>query len=158
MKNISHNDKLLSQEDFYYVHGATVVMLMVFCVIGVFGNAVILLVYGRLVKLTTTQFLIFVIAIFDFTTALVAVPIVIGYKMFWFDIDHIYYCKLMLGTVRLCIIPGAFLILIITVVRYCHICRPQLLCVIEPKIKSMCIFGTIYGLFSIVLHWHRFAH
>ena len=142
MKNISQNDTVLSQEEFYYVYGAVTVMLMIFSVIGVFGNAIILLVYGRLVKLTTTQFLIFVIAIYDFFTALVAVPIVVVNKLFWFDIANIHYCKVMYAIGRFLIVPGALFIFIISVVRYCHICRPQLLCVIEPKIKSMCTTDT----------------
>ena len=152
MKDIlSDTEELLSQEDFYNIQRPTAFMLMIFSIVGVFGNAIILIVYSKLVKLTTTQFLIFVIAIYDILTALVVLQIVIVYKLFWFDINNIYYCKLMYGVARLLIIPGALFILIITVVRYCHICRPQLLCVIEPKIKSMCIFGTIIGLLCSIL-------
>ena len=136
---------------FYYYEEANVVMLGAFSVIGVIGNAMILIVYWRLVRMTTTQFLVFVIAIFDFLTALIPVPISIIYKTIWFDIYNIYFCKIMFSSGILFIIPGTILLLMITIVRYCHVCRPYLLRWIEPKTKSLCTLAVLIGLFYSVL-------
>ena len=96
MNNITDDIIEFEQTRQLNLQTATVVMLTVFGVIGVIGNSVILIVYWKLVKMTTTQFLIFVIAVFDFLTAIVAVPLTVVTKTLWFRIENIYYCKFLI--------------------------------------------------------------
>ena len=129
----------------------TVVLLVIFSVIGVIGNAVILMVYWKLVKMTTTQFLIFVIAIFDFLTASVAVPSSITLWIYQFRIQTGFFCKWHIAIINICILPGIFLVFIVTFVRYCHVCRPNFLYRIERRIKAICVSSVILGLsFSLM--------
>ena len=94
--------------------------------------------------MTTTQFLIFVTAIFDFLTAIIVVPLSIIFRIYIYQIQSLYFCKFFNATLTLCVTPGSCLVFIITLVRYLHVCRPQLLHYIEPIIKSLClIFATL---------------
>ena len=136
---------------FYYTQEVSAYMLIVFGVIGVIGNLIILIVYWRLIKMTTTQFLIFLIAIFDFLTALIAIPMVVIYKLFWFEIFNSFYCKICVGTVGFCYLIGSLLLFLVTVVRYCHVCYPEALCFIEPRIKGLCVSIVSTGLFYTLL-------
>ena len=154
MSNISDDDGTFEQARFYYLNLPTAVMLMVFGVIGVMGNAVILMVYWKLVKMTTTQFLIFVIAAFDVFTALLAVPLIVVSKMYWFQIVNIYYCKFAIATVNFCVFSGSLLLFIVTFVRYCHVSRPRWLRWIEPEIKVMCVVSVMMGVFYSAVDAH----
>ena len=128
----------------------TVVMLAIFCVPGVVGNALVLIVYSKQLKMTSTQLLIFVIALYDFITALFVVPLLIIYKTYWFSIIDIRFCKLFFGIINFCVLPGPILLFLVTLVRYCHVCKHHWLRFIEPKIITACAFILLCGLFYAV--------
>ena len=151
MNKASGNVTEFLESRFYHRQAATTAMLAVFSVTGVFGNAVILVIYWQLVKMTTTQFLIFVIAIFDFITALVPLPIIIIYNTFWFEINSVYFCKILYSCQSFCVMPAGLFVFIVTFVRYCHICRPQSLHRVETNIKLICASFVMIGLFYSVL-------
>ena len=150
ISNKSAAQRAQEAENYYDLERAAVVMLIVFSVVGVLGNGMIFIIYWKLVKMTTTQFLIFFIAIFDFLSALIPVPLLIIYKTSWFDINSIFFCKPIYATLVF-VTPGSLLMLLVTLVRYFHMCRPHLLYKIEKNIIMFCVLVILYALLYCVV-------
>ena len=133
----------LAVEAFYDRRFPTVVMLILFSIVGIPGNIIVLLVYFK-GRLTSTQFLISVIAMVDLLSAGVAIPLNIVYQTTWFSILDITFCRIVKVTAFVATYPGVYLIWGLSVVRYYHVCRPHKLYFVEKKIKAFCVF--VFGI------------
>ena len=153
MENTSFFDREKIIAEYYRDYRPAVIMLGVFCVMGVVGNSVVIIVYWKIPKMTmtTTQFLIFVMAIFDFLTALIAIPLKMVHRMFWFEIVNVQYCKLMRSVTMTLIIPSGLLMSVVTFIRYCHVCKPHWLPLVEPKIKVLSVLSVVIGVVNSLL-------
>ena len=152
-KNISiflmstfNKSEQLAVEAFYDRRFPSVVMLILFSIVGIPGNIIVLLVYFRK-RLTSTQFLISVIAMVDLFTAGVAIPLMVVYQYKWFSILDITFCKISKLAAAIGTFPGLYLIWGVSVVRYYHVCRPYELKFIEKKVKAFCVFVFVMSIF-----------
>ena len=152
MKNMSdsiflrrtfNESEQLAVDLFYDRRFPTVVMLILFSIVGIPGNIIVLLVYFK-GRLTTTQFLISVIAMVDLFAAGVAIPFSIVYQTSWFSILDITFCKMSKTSTFIGTYPGVYLIWGLSVVRYYHVCRPHELYFVETKVRAFCVF--IFGI------------
>ena len=140
-----------------------VVMLSLFGLIGIPGNAIVLKVYWREKKLKATQFLIFAIAFFDFNTALVAIPLNLVRNTYWFDIIDIRFCKLVLTLNITLVAPQLYLVFGVSLVRYYHVCKHQAINWLERNLKYffVCIFliqmsfSVSMGIAAGCKSWHK---
>ena len=136
---------------YYDRHIPTTVMLAIFSVIGIPGNMIVALVYFREKRLTTSRFLIFVLAVLDSFICLVVVPENIVFQVFWLEIQNLMYCKLSWAVNYAVITPGLFLATGVAIVRYCHVCKPAKLHRIESKVKPLCVGSFVVSISSSVL-------
>ena len=134
-------------DEYYDRQIPTVGMLMFFSLIGTPGNITVLVVYTRS-RMTTTQFLLSVLAMFDLFTASVGIPLRIFFQMSGLNVKNIHYCKISGALAALCVTPSLYLVLGVSVVRYFYVCRPQSRHFIESKVKSFCVFVFAISMFN----------
>ena len=100
----------------------SVVFLSTVAVVGVPGNSLVLLVYLTKLKLTSTKFLIIVMAVFDLLINLVVIPLQLFeiYHQFRYPADP--WCGVVKYLTTFVTGVGAYLLLVVAVVRYRKIC------------------------------------
>ena len=127
-----------------------IVMLVMFSLMGIPGNFLVLMVYLRKKEKKTTHFIIFSIALFDFITSLVTIPVVVIDIIWWFDILDTTFCKIHSTLNILTVTPIVYLVFGVTVVRYYHVCKPQLIYAIETKYfyKIKCVFVCMFVFYT----------
>ena len=148
--NISEADSKSAMDIYKDASLPTVGMLLLFSVVGVGGNALVLIVYWKITKKTVIQMLIFVIAIFDFLTALVAIPGQVILSIFRFDYLDIPLCKIGYIISVLFVAPGLFLLVGVSFIRYLLICKPHLLPKFESKTYIFCGLSVGFGIFQSI--------
>ena len=143
-------------DEYYDRQIPTVGMLMFFSLIGTPGNIIVLVVYIKS-RMTTTQFLLSVMAMIDLFTALVGIPLIVFFKMSGLILMDITYCKIFGALNALCNTAGVFLVLGVSVIRYYYVCRPHSRHFVEAKVKMFCVFVGGMSLFYSVCFYHLYG-
>ena len=127
---------------FYDRRIPSVVLMALFCVLGLVGNSVVLMVYWKEKKMSSTHLLIFIIAIYDWVTSLITLPLNILVSTSWFSICSIALCKIYWTLNVFSIIPGIYILAGVSFIRFYHVCLPHRVYKLERKIKHIlaCIF------------------
>lgn len=111
-------------------------------VVGVIGNSLVVYVYRRRFKKTSSNYFILSMAIFDLIACLVGMPTEI------YDLNNPYTfyssagCKILRGCEVLTVYGSATVLVEIAFDRYFKICRP-LMIVSLSKIRMLCVFAVI---------------
>ena len=150
--NLATNNELDKAIDAYHDrHYPTVVMLACFCVIGVPGNLIVVLIYIKGKKMTMSHFLIFIVAALDSFICTLVVPFNIVTHLHWLEIQNVYFCKCYWAINMSTISSGIYMIAGISVVRYFQVCKTAKLHFVEPIVKPFCLccflVGFIIGIF-----------
>ena len=145
--NISEDDIKSAIDIYKDASRPTIMMLLLFSVVGVIGNALVLIVYCKITKKSVTQMLIFLIAIFDFLTALIVAPGQVLAKVFKFEYLDVPVCKFIYSISMLFVLPGLYLLAVVSFIRYLLICKRHLLPKFEPKAKVFCGVSVGFGVF-----------
>jgi len=91
--NISPSDEATMPTDNVELY-VVVIILLVFCVLGVIGNAVVLAVFSRRGdRLASTAFIV-VLAVVDFITCLIVVPFTVYIELVNYNVGVDFVCKL----------------------------------------------------------------
>ena len=138
MYNNSSSEDKYSIDAFYDRRLPVTVMLALFSVVGLPGNFLVLVVNWREKQLTNTNVLICTMAVADFIGACTAILNVVKNSL-WFQILDIKFCKITMMLNYSINTPGMYLIFGVSVVRYCHVCKPHKVYSIYKKIKPFCI-------------------
>ena len=131
---------------YYYTYFPTTVMLIMFCMVGIPGNTIVVLVYLKEKRLSTTKFIIFIIALIDLISSLVAIPCNVISTLFWLEIANVFFCKFRWSLNVAVTLPEIYLIAGVTVVRYCHVCKPSKVYLMESMVKPFCACCLLVGL------------
>ncbi|XP_061197653.1 cholecystokinin receptor type A-like [Saccostrea echinata] len=131
---------------------AAVVMLIVFSVIGVAGNALVLYGFFMLKPKMTSTIFILTLAGIDFTSCLVTIPATAAMELVVFRVPYDPLCKAYHFLVTTTIPFSAFVMVAIAVDRYYCICKPfiQIMTKFRAKIIvfSLSILALIIGFVS----------
>ena len=131
------------------------VILIVFCVLGVPGNIIVLMVYWRENKMTTTKIIISILAVSDLLASSVMIPLLIVLQLFYFDVQNIYYCKISRIGIVTYQNSTQYLLVGLSAVRYCRVCKPHMLRGIDRKLKVFFTFALcsslVLGVFSAII-------
>ena len=125
------------------------VFVAITMVVGTVGNVLVLFVYGKRFRKTSSNYFIVSMAIFDLLACLISMPTEL------YDLRHSYtfynstVCKIFRYTGSVTVYGSVFILIEIAVDRYFKICHPLMIIEIV-KIKIMCIAaGVVAVLVSI---------
>ena len=162
--NFTHEEQLRAIEAFYDRRIIVTFLLMVYGVLGVFGNSIVVMVYLRAKRMSSTHFLIFLIAIIDWLIALVVVPMSVVFNQYWLQINTEVFCKVF-WTINVGFVsPGIYLLFGVSFIRYFHVCHPHKMYqmnnyFLKPFMVSVfltTIFVSILAALSVGKQkWHR---
>jgi cholecystokinin A receptor/hypocretin (orexin) receptor 2 len=131
---------------------AAVVMLIVFSVIGVSGNALVLYGFSMLKPKMTSTIFILTLAGIDFTSCLVTIPATAAMEVLQFEVPYDPLCKAYHFLVTSTIPFSAFVMVAIAVDRYYCICKPFLQIMTKFRAKvivcSLSVLALIIGFVS----------
>uniref|UniRef100_A0A0B6ZQS0 G-protein coupled receptors family 1 profile domain-containing protein n=1 Tax=Arion vulgaris TaxID=1028688 RepID=A0A0B6ZQS0_9EUPU len=121
--------------------------LIILATVGLIGNTLVLFVYSRKFKQTSTRIFIMAIAGFDIVTNVVAIPGEI-YDMFhiW-DFNQPMVCKIRLFVNAFTTMVAAMVLVAVAAVRYRKICKPFRT---QVSVKLSKIISVILALASLV--------
>ncbi|XP_062590917.1 orexin receptor type 2-like [Saccostrea cucullata] len=120
-----------------------VLMLIVFSVIGVTGNALVLYGYSRLKPKKTSSIYILTLAGIDFTTCLVTIPATVAVEIVEFRMPYDFLCKAYHFLLQTTIPFSTFVMVAIAVDRYYCICRPFIQMQIMTKSRAKIIMFSL---------------
>ena len=126
-------------------------MLIIFAMFGIPGNTVVVLVYYREKRLSATKLIILIIATVDLFSSLIVIPCNAVNGFYWLEISNVYFCKFRWTINAAVCVPEMFLIAGTAVVRYCHVCKPNKLHIMESTIKPFCACCLLIGLIISVI-------
>ena len=126
------------------------IMLALFSVIGVPGNLIVIMVNWKEKKMNNTNFLIFIMAFVDLLGSVTSLLNALRYTL-WFERPDIKFCKLIIMMNITCNTPAIYLIFGVSVIRYCHVCKPHMVYSIHKKVKPFCICVFIITLVVTVI-------
>lgn len=142
-------DGLETLEDEAY---AAVVMLIIFSVIGVAGNALVLYGFSMLKPKMTSTIFILTLAGIDFTSCLVTIPATVAMELAMFRVPYDPLCKAYHFLVTSTIPFSAFVMVAIAVDRYYCICKPfiQIMTKFRAKVivLSLSFLALVIGFVS----------
>ncbi|XP_005110727.1 muscarinic acetylcholine receptor M3 [Aplysia californica] len=123
-----------------------IVLLILFAVVGLFGNTLVLIAYSQKLRKTATQIFIMAIASFDLVTNVLVIPAEV-YDMFhiW-DFDNPHMCRARYFVTSVTTVSSAALLLALSIVRYRKVCRPFGKQVSVKQAKVQCLFLAIVSL------------
>lgn len=131
---------------------AAVVMLIIFSVIGVAGNALVLYGFSMLKPKMTSTIFILTLAGIDFTSCLVTIPATVAMELATFRVPYDPLCKAYHFLVTSTIPFSAFVMVAIAVDRYYCICKPfiQIMTKFRAKVivLSLSVLALIIGFVS----------
>lgn len=122
--NTSHDDD--DDDDYDAETTYIMVMLALFCVVGLVGNALVLYVFGRRKDRLVSTLFIVSLAVIDFVTCLVIIPFTMYVEYVERYVSSDAVCKLYSFLVTANIPFSAMIMAAIAVDRYFAICRPLL--------------------------------
>lgn len=131
---------------------AAVVMLIIFSIIGVAGNALVLYGFSMLKPKMTSTIFILTLAGIDFTSCLVTIPATAAMELVMFRVPYDPLCKAYHFLVTTTIPFSAFVMVAIAVDRYYCICKPfiQIMTKFRAKVIvfSLSILALLIGFVS----------
>ncbi|XP_062599699.1 alpha-2A adrenergic receptor-like [Saccostrea cucullata] len=146
---VSDDGEAINEDDVEY---PAVVMLIIFSVIGVAGNALVLYGFSMLKPKMTSTIFILTLAGIDFTSCLVTIPATAAMEMVVFRVPYDPLCKAYHFLVTSTIPFSAFVMVAIAVDRYYCICKPfiQIMTKFRAKVIvfSLSILALIIGFVS----------
>ncbi|XP_005100125.1 type-1 angiotensin II receptor-like [Aplysia californica] len=95
----------------------TIVLLILFAVVGLFGNTLVLIAYSQKFRKTATRIFVMAIASFDLVTNVLVIPVEV-YDMFhiW-DFDNAHMCRVRYFVSSVTTVSSATLLLALSIVR-----------------------------------------
>ena len=139
----------------------SLVMLILFAVVGIVGNLIVVLVYWRIRRKTASQIIIFAMGIFDLFTSSVVIPGALV-VILWLDFPSLHLCRFIKFAGPTGLLSGMYLLVAVSVVRYRMVCRPHLATVTSRRAVWMCVacvgvamlFGVFYAAIAGSRVWH----
>ncbi|XP_041378413.1 growth hormone secretagogue receptor type 1-like [Gigantopelta aegis] len=123
-----------------------VVMLSVFSVVGIIGNAIAIYIFARRRDKNTSVIFILALAGTDFFTCLVIIPFTITFEMVQYRVVYDVACKLFLFLQTSNIPFSAFIMVAIAFDRYFCICHPFLHAFTVPRAKLIVFLLALLAL------------
>ncbi|XP_067659288.1 orexin receptor type 2-like [Haliotis asinina] len=120
-----------------------IVMLSLFTVFGVIGNALAFYIYSKKRDKTTSNVFILALAATDFVVCLVVVPYTIIAESVEYEFVYDIPCKLYMFCITSNVPLSAFIMTAIAFDRYCCICHPFLHVLTVQRAKFACVALTI---------------
>ncbi|RUS77089.1 hypothetical protein EGW08_015144 [Elysia chlorotica] len=154
MHNLSDEEKRKILKDLNYqrmlAHIPAMVMVSFLMLIGLVGNSLVVYVYKRRFKKTSSNYFIMTMAVFDLLACLIGMPT----ELYDLSNPYTFYstmnCKLLRGCQAFTVYGSAVVLLEIAFDRYFKICRP-LLRVSLWRIKMLCVFAVIMAALLSIL-------
>lgn len=140
-------ERLNSERAMYMIPAMIWVFLLM--IVGVIGNSLVVYVYRRRFKKTSSNYFILTMAIFDLIACVVGMPT----EIYDLNNPYTYYsdigCKIFRGCETFTVYGSTIVLTEIAFDRYFKICRP-LMVVSLSKIKMLCVFAVFLAVcFSI---------
>lgn len=120
-----------------------IIMLTLFTVFGVIGNALAFYIYSKKRDKTTSNVFILALAATDFVVCLVVVPYTIVAELVDYEFIYDIPCKLYMFCITSNVPLSAFIMTAIAFDRYCCICHPFLHVLTVQRAKLACVALTI---------------
>ncbi|XP_012935220.1 tyramine receptor Ser-2-like isoform X2 [Aplysia californica] len=134
-----HLEILNRQRVMYYIPAMIWVGVLMF--IGVIGNSLVVYVYRRRFKKTSSNYFILTMAVFDLISCAIGMP----FELYDLNNPFTFYstagCKILRGCVTFTIFGSAIILVEIAFDRYFKICRP-LMVVSLSKIRMLCVLAV----------------
>lgn len=125
------------------------VFLIIIMIVGTVGNVLVLFVYCKRFRKTSSNYFIVSMAVFDLLACLIGLPTEIYDLRFSYTFYNSTVCKIFRYSNTVVVYGSAIILVQIAFDRYFKICRPLMMIELY-KIKAMCISaGVIAGLISI---------
>ncbi|KAL8587104.1 hypothetical protein ACOMHN_026072 [Nucella lapillus] len=122
-----------------------IVWVILLMVVGVVGNVLVIYVYRRRFKRTSSNYFILTMAIFDLVACLIGLPTELYDLLKPFTFYSEFGCKLFRGTENFTIYGSVVVLVEIAFDRYFKICRP-LMIVSLFKIKVLCGLAVLVAI------------
>lgn len=122
------------------------VFLLIIMVIGTGGNALVLFVYCKRFRKTSSNYFIVSMAVFDLLACLIGLPTELYDLRFSYTFYNSAVCKIFRYTNTVVVYGSAIILIEIAFDRYFKICRPLMLIELY-KIKAMCISAGVIAIF-----------
>ncbi|XP_052764623.1 neuropeptide FF receptor 2-like [Mya arenaria] len=150
--NTSNGNILLERINARIAHNMTpvIVYLVILMCVGLFGNALVILFYGRNARQSNHSLFICTVAIYDMIACVLSVPSDIADLLLFFTYDSNTACKIFRFVNHFAAIGSIGVLLEIAIDRFRRICRP-LKTQLNHKQAMLACAGSI--LFSLVLSW-----
>ena len=154
MQNLSDEEKQEILEDLNYqrmlAHIPAMVMISFLMLIGLVGNSLVVYVYKRRFKKTSSNYFILTMAVFDLLACLIGMPT----ELYDLSNPYTFYstvsCKLLRGCEAFTVYGSAVVLIEIAFDRFFKICRP-LLRVSLWRIKMLCVFSVVMAALLSIL-------
>ena len=154
MQNLSDEEKQKILEDLNYqrmlAHIPAMVMVSFLMLIGLVGNSLVVYVYKRRFKKTSSNYFILTMAVFDLLACLIGMPT----ELYDLSNPYTFYstvsCKLLRGCQAFTVYGSAVVLVEIAFDRFFKICRP-LLRVSLWRIKMLCVFSVVMAVLLSIL-------
>lgn len=132
------------------------VMLCVFSVVGVIGNALVLYVFSNFKQKLTSTVFILTLAGTDFITCLITIPFTIVTEMLNYKLHYDILCWIY-QTITTTTVPfSSFVMVAIAVDRYLCICHPfkhaMTLCRARVIVAILCAFAVTLGIICAMMY------
>ncbi|CAI9736093.1 orexin receptor type 2-like [Octopus vulgaris] len=105
------------------IYFPVIIFLGITMTFGGIGNCIVAYVYYHRFEITSTQVFVVALAVNDFLTCIICIPIELVILHFSFTFHSDIACRLMRYTVSAAIVNSAFITCIISVDRYIRVCR-----------------------------------
>ncbi|XP_074650763.1 gastrin/cholecystokinin type B receptor-like [Tubulanus polymorphus] len=122
------------------------VYISVVMVLGIAGNAIVLLVYGTKAKKITLNYFVITLAIFDLLTCIVSFPFNILRTAMQFTFPSEVFCKIGFLSLYMTVSAASFILICIAVHRYNKVCRPLKRGFDDKMAKRLCYASFPVGL------------
>ncbi|KAL8591406.1 hypothetical protein ACOMHN_022212 [Nucella lapillus] len=132
-------ERLNHERAIYFLPAVVCVLLLM--VVGVIGNTLVIYVYRRRFKRTSSNYFILTMAVFDLVACLIGLPTEVYDLLNPFTFYSEFGCKLLRATENFTIYGSVVVLVEIAFDRYFKICRP-LLMVSLFKIKVLCVVAV----------------
>ncbi|XP_076448290.1 D(2) dopamine receptor A-like [Babylonia areolata] len=140
-------ERLNGERAMYFL--PAIVWLVLLMVVGVVGNALVIYVYRRRFKRTSSNYFILTMAIFDLVACLIGLPTEIYDLLKPFTFYSEFGCKLFRSTESFTIYGSVVVLVEIAFDRYFKICRP-LMIVSLFKIKVLCALAVLVAVLMAI--------
>ncbi|RUS77090.1 hypothetical protein EGW08_015145 [Elysia chlorotica] len=152
--NLSDEEKRKILEDLNYqrmlAHIPAMVMVSFLMLIGLVGNSLVVYVYKRRFKKTSSNYFIMTMAVFDLLACLIGMPT----ELYDLSNPYTFYstmnCKLLRGCQAFTVYGSSVVLVEIAFDRFFKICRP-LLKVSLWRIKMLCAFAVLMAVLLSIL-------